>query len=164
MTLRSALRPGDVGAIIHLHGVVYAKEHGFDHTFEAYVAGPLSKSVISDSPRERLWIAEQDGRIAGCIGIVASSPKTAQLRWFLVAPEARGKGLGRRLLEEAVAFSIAAGYESIVLWTVSALTTAGHLYEAAGFGRVEEIPGRRWGVDVVEQKYRLELPGPGKAT
>jgi len=156
--------PGDIGSIIRLHGVVYAKEHGFDQSFEAYVAGPLSEFVLSASSRERLWLAEEAGRILGCIAIVASTPDVAQLRWFLVDPGARGTGLGRRLLKEAVNFSIACGYHSIVLWTVSALTAAAHLYGAAGFRKTEEIPGRRWGVDVVEEKYELELPRTGEAS
>src|SRR5437868_14584394 len=98
VSVRTDLRPGDIGAIVHLHGVLYAREYGFDATFEAYVAGPLAEFVRSGSPRERLWIAERDGRIVGCVAIVAASPETAQLRWFLVDPSARGMGLGRKLL------------------------------------------------------------------
>lgn len=155
--LRTTLRPGDLGSIIHLHGVVYAKEHGFDQTFEAYVAGPLSQFALSASPRERLWIAEQAGTIVGCIAIVAASVETAQLRWYLVEPGARGAGLGRQLLNEAIAFARAGGFHTITLWTVSALSAAAHLYVGAGFRLVEDVPGRRWGVDVIEQRYELEL-------
>jgi N-acetylglutamate synthase-like GNAT family acetyltransferase len=157
VTIRTDVRPGDVGTIIHLHGVLYAREYGFDPTFEAYVAGPLSGFVIAAADRERIWIAEQDGRIVGCVAIVAASPETAQLRWYLVDPSARGVGLGKRLLQEAVAFARECGYESIILWTVSALAAAAHLYRSAGFRKVEEKPGRMWGVDVVEEKYELVL-------
>jgi GNAT superfamily N-acetyltransferase len=157
ITLRTDLRPGDVGAVVWLHGTVYAREHGFDPTFEAYVAGPLAEFVRSGSPRERLWIAERDGRVVGCVAIVAADSRTAQLRWFLVDPIARGAGLGKRLLSEAVAFAGGCGYTSIVLWTVSALAAAAHLYRSAGFRKVEEKPGHLWGVDVVEEKYELTL-------
>lgn len=157
-TLRTTLRPGDIGAVVALHGILYAREYGFDPTFEAYVAGPLADFVLRASPRERIWLAEQDGRIVGCVAIVAEETDgtTAQLRWFLVDPALRGMGLGRRLLEEAVAFSRAAGYERIVLWTVSALHAAARLYQAAGFRKTESRPGVRWGVAVVEEKYELE--------
>src|SRR5262249_58556699 len=110
ITLRTELRPGDLGAIIYLHGSIYARERGFDSTFEAYVAGPLAEFVCSPSPRQRLWIAERGERIVGCVAIVPASDSTAQLRWFLVDPSARGVGLGKRLLGEALDFCRGGGY------------------------------------------------------
>jgi ribosomal protein S18 acetylase RimI-like enzyme len=170
VTLRHDLRPGDLGYLVYLHGTVYAREHGFDPTFEAYVAGPLAAFVRTRSERDRLWIAERGDRIVGCIAVVGTSAKEAQLRWFLVDPSARGLGLGKRLLREAVAFAKRCGYESIFLWTVSALTAAAHLYRSAGFEKVEERPGRQWGVEVVEERYvlhwaraRLHPPPPTRS-
>src|SRR5262245_53101797 len=92
ITLRTDLRPGDLGAIVQMHGVLYAREHGFDSSFEAYVAGPLAEFVKAGSTRARLWLAERAGNIVGCVAIVQSSPETAQLRWFLVDPSVRGAG------------------------------------------------------------------------
>ena len=157
LTLRTELAPGDLGSIIQLHGILYAREYGFDPTFEAYVAGPLAEFVLRASPRERLWMAERDGHLIGSVAVVAAAPQTAQLRWFLVAPPARGAGLGKRLLHEAITFAKGHGYDGMILWTVSALTAAAHLYRAAGFRKVEEKPGRMWGVEVVEEKYELGL-------
>lgn len=157
IALRHTLRPGDVGAVVSMHGLLYAREYDFDATFEAYVASPLAEFVMRQSPRERLWLAERDETVVGSIAIVGESEHVAQLRWFLVAPEVRGTGLGTRLIEEALAFSRDASYGSVILWTISALHTAAHVYQSAGFSRVESRPGRRWGVDVVEEKYRLTL-------
>jgi GNAT superfamily N-acetyltransferase len=157
VTLRTTLRPGDLGAVVHLHGTLYARELGFDPTFEAYVAGPLADFVRAACPRERLWLAERDGRLVGCVAIVAAAPDTAQLRWFLVDPSARGAGLGKRLLAEALGFARGCGYRRVILLTVSALTAAARLYAWAGFAKVQEKPGRLWGVDVVEEKYELPL-------
>jgi GNAT superfamily N-acetyltransferase len=159
ISLRHELRPGDLGSIVTMHGTIYAREYGFDSTFEAYVAGPMAEFVRSRSGRDRLWVAESEGRIVGCIAIVSTSGNQAQLRWFLVDPSARGLGLGKRLLREAVAFCKTCGYESIFLWTVSALTTAAGLYRWAGFSRVEGKPGKQWGIEVVEEKYVLDLAG-----
>jgi GNAT superfamily N-acetyltransferase len=130
ITLRTELRPGDIGSIVCLHGVTYAREYGFDHTFEAYVAGPLAEFAKSASATDRIWIAEQGDRIVGCIAIVAHSPQVAQLRWFLVEERCRGAGLGKRLLNEALAFCTASGYQSVFLWTVSTLTAAAHVYRS----------------------------------
>lgn len=175
-TIRHELKPGDIGAIIRLHGVSYAREYGFDSTFEAYVAGPLAEFAIKASPRGRLWIAERAGEIVGCVAIVESQERsssvasdepglipafsTAQLRWYLVDPSMRGRGLGRRLLTEAIEFSRRSGYEEIILWTVSALADAARLYRAAGFEKDREELGRHWGVDVIQERYRMRLtPG-----
>jgi GNAT superfamily N-acetyltransferase len=158
--LRHGLRPGDCGRIVARHGEIYADEHGFDVTFEAYVAGPLAAAVRRADPRERIWIAEDAARrFLGCVAVVAATPETAQLRWYLVEPAARGRGLGTRLLAEAVAFAGARGYRSVILWTVGALTAAARRYAAAGFAKVEEKPGRQWGVDVVEEKWERGLEG-----
>ena len=81
----------------------------------------------------------------------------AQLRWFLVDPAARGKGLGRKLLNEGITFAKSCGYRSIFLWTVDSLTTAAQLYTSAGFRLIEQYPAHQWGVDVVEQKFQMDL-------
>jgi GNAT superfamily N-acetyltransferase len=144
-SIRTALRPGDVGAVVAMHGRLYAREYGFDPTFEGYVAAPLAEFVQRSSERERIWLAESEGRLVGSIAIAAGSASRALLRWFLVDPEARALGLGTTLLRHAVEFSRANGYDSIELWTVSSLTAAARLYRAAGFRLLEEIPARRWG-------------------
>jgi GNAT superfamily N-acetyltransferase len=155
--MRTALQPGDFGAIVSMHGRLYASEYGFDTTFEAYVAEPLAAFVLRASPCERIWVEERDGRLVGCVAIVAADARTAQLRWFLVDPSARGTGLGRRLLDAAIAFSRDAGYERIVLWTVGGLEAAQHLYRQAGFERLAATPARRWGVDVIEEQFAMPL-------
>jgi GNAT superfamily N-acetyltransferase len=154
--LRHEISLRDVETIVARHGAVYAQEHGFDRTFETYVAGPLMEAYRRGGPRGRIWVAEDDsGRFLGCIAIVAAGRAEAQLRWYLVEPHARGKGLGTRLLDEAVSFARGRGYESIKLRTVSALTAAARRYRAAGFRRIGREPGRVWGVDVVEETWEL---------
>jgi ribosomal protein S18 acetylase RimI-like enzyme len=160
-TLRHDLKPGDLGAIVSLHGTLYAREYGFNPIFEAYVAGPLAEFVCSPSNRARLWIAERDKRIVGCVAVVSASETEAQLRWFLVDPAARGLGLGKRLLREAIEFSRGCGYETIFLWTANVLTTAARLYQDTGFEKVEEKAADAWGVEVVEERYVLRLGASG---
>jgi len=158
--LRTELAHGDIGQIVWLHGALYAQEYGFDETFEAYVAEPLGRFVIERSERERIWLAERAGRIEGVVAVVRAADEVAQLRWFLVHPDARGRGLGRLLLREAVEFARGSGYGEIFLWTVGELRAAGRLYEQAGFVREQAVPGRRWGKDVVEERYSLVLRSP----
>jgi putative acetyltransferase len=157
ITVRCNLVPGDLGSIVYLHGIVYAREYGFDPTFEAYVAGPLAQFVRASTDRDCLWIAEKDNHIVGSIAIVSASAQEAQLRWFVVDPSARGLGLGTGLLREAVAFCREKQYRAVFLWTVSALTAAARLYRSVGFRKVEENPAEQWGVKVVEEKYVIAL-------
>lgn len=160
LTLRTRFGPADVETIARLHGAVYSREYGFDATFETYVREPLARFERERPANGRLWIAEYSGQVAGSVAIVPAEPEVAQLRWFLVTPEARGRGIGTRLLGEAVGFARGAGYRQIVLWTVSTLSAAVRLYRSAGFRKVEARPGRRWGVEVVEERYHLELERP----
>jgi len=156
--MRNHFRPGDIGKIVSMHGTIYAAEHGWDHTFEAYVAAPLGAFAARRKPRERIWLVDDDaGELAASIGIVEANPREAQLRWLLVAPALRGRGVGHRLIEEAVNFSRAAGYASIFLLTVNALTAAARLYDAFGFEVTHEEPHELWGAHVVEQRYDLPL-------
>jgi ribosomal protein S18 acetylase RimI-like enzyme len=157
IAIRTSLRPGDLEGIVTLHGLIYSQERGWDDTFEAYVAGPLSEFVRNPSDRQRLWIAERNGQLAGCIAIVPAAPRTAQLRWFLVEPSVRGVGLGKRLLDEALVFCKDRGYAEVMLWTERSLTAAAKLYRAAGFRKTEEKARRAWGAEVVEEKYELKL-------
>ena len=80
VTIRCDLRPGDIGYLIYLHGILYAQEYGWDATFDAYVAGPLAEFAESRTDRGRIWIVEKDGTVAGSIAIVEVSQKQAQLR------------------------------------------------------------------------------------
>jgi GNAT superfamily N-acetyltransferase len=159
ITVRHDLRPGDLGRVVELHGVVYATEFGLDHSFEAYAAETVADVGRQWRPeRDRLWLAEMDGRLVGCVGILGRDDDAAQLRWFLVDPSLRGRGLGRHLLNDAIAFCRAADYKSIFLWTADFCVDAARLYLAAGFRRSEvKPPGTIGSKLVVEERYDLAL-------
>lgn len=156
--IRSNLQPGDIGYVVYLHGTSYAREYGWDYTFEGYVAESLANFALSFDAREDcLWIAEMDGKIVGSIGIVGESNSEAQLRWFLVHPAMRGRGLGQDLLDKALQFCRDRGLKSVFLWTVSDLTVASHLYESTGFHRTEQRTHQIWGKTLTEERYDLSL-------
>jgi N-acetylglutamate synthase-like GNAT family acetyltransferase len=157
--LRNDFRPGDLGAIVSLHGIHYARESGFDSTFEAYVACLLGEFVNARTDRDQFWIAEWQRRIVGSIAMVSRSRRDAQLSWFLVDPSAGSLGLGSRLLHEAVAFCLHGEYEYVFVRNPSVLTTASRMFRSVGFEKVGESPSERWGVAVIEELYVLHLFG-----
>ena len=152
------LRPGDLGWVAQRHGEVYAREYGWDTSFEALVARIMADYVEQHRPgRESAWIAEVDGQRAGCVLCVRKDDETAQLRVLLVEAWARGHGLGGRLVDECVRFARDAGYRKLVLWTNDILVSARKIYLAAGFTLVNEERHHSFGKDLVGQYWELRL-------
>jgi GNAT superfamily N-acetyltransferase len=153
-------RPGAIGKITELHGVYYYEHWRFDVSFEAQVARELS-DFLKDfrDGRDFFRTARAGDRFAGSIAIDGKEAGStgARLRWFIVAPEFQGLGIGRRLIREAVGYCRDAGYGRIFLWTFRGLDVARALYETEGFRLAEEHDVRQWGNSITEQMYDLGL-------
>jgi DNA-binding MarR family transcriptional regulator/GNAT superfamily N-acetyltransferase len=154
-TLRDP-RPGEHGWIVERHGALYAREYAFDESFEARVARIVDDYLRGRDPaRERAWIADVAGEPAGCVLCTRHDDDVAELRVLLVEPDARGMGIGARLVQECVEFARRAGYASLRLWTLSILTDARRLYQRAGFALIDEEEHHSFGRDLVGETWEL---------
>jgi DNA-binding MarR family transcriptional regulator/GNAT superfamily N-acetyltransferase len=150
--------PGDMGWVVHRHGVLYSEEYDWDEQFEALVAGIIANFIQNYDPKkERCWIAEMDGEVVGSVFVVKHSETVAKLRLLLVEPKARGRGIGTRLVEECVRFAKRTSYQTLTLWTNSVLHAARRIYDKIGFTLVEEEPHHSFGHDLVAETLELEL-------
>jgi DNA-binding MarR family transcriptional regulator/GNAT superfamily N-acetyltransferase len=150
--------PGDIGWIIHRQAAIYAAEYGWDESFEALVAEIAGGFLKTHDPkRERCWVAERNGEIVGSIFLVDAGKGLAKLRLLYVEPDARGLGIGRRLVEEVLRFAKGVGYQRVTLWTNDVLASARRIYEAAGFSLTSSERHRSFGKDLVGQMWHKAL-------
>jgi len=151
-------RPGDIGWIVQSHGALYAREYGFDSSFEGLVAEIVARFLSSfDAARERCWIADIDGTQVGSVFLVRQTDDVAKLRLLLVDPAGRGQRLGQRLVAECIMFAKACGYRKITLWTQSILVAARKIYQDAGFVLVASEPHRSFGQSLIGETWEREL-------
>ena len=154
------LLPGDIGWVSHRQAVLYQQEYGWDITYEALVGQILSSFVKSfDSKSENTWIAERANKIVGSVFLMRASATVAKLRLLYVEPDARGLGIGGRLVAECIAFARSKGYETLTLWTNDVLVSARKIYQAAGFQLTNEERHHSFGKDLLGQTWDLALGG-----
>jgi DNA-binding MarR family transcriptional regulator/GNAT superfamily N-acetyltransferase len=151
--------PGEYGWVIQRHGALYAREYGFDTSFEALVAQIVASYLEHCDPaRERCWIAALDGEPVGSVFCVDVGGGVAKLRLLIVEPAARGREVGTQLVEECIRFARAVGYRELTLWTQQHLAAARRIYERCGFELVEaEKPAVAFGTRQVSETWRLVL-------
>jgi GNAT superfamily N-acetyltransferase len=152
--------PGSIGRVAELHGTYYHEHWDFTVFFEAKVATELSEFLTRyDEKRDGFLTASLKDRVEGSITIdgIHTEKEGAHLRWFIISDILRGRGIGGRLIKEALNFCRSKGYKRVYLWTFEGLNAAKHLYEKNGFELVEQHKGIQWGTEVNEQRFELSL-------
>ena len=152
--------PGAIGRVAELHGKYYHEHWDFDLFFESKVATELSEFLCRfNQTQDGFWVATVEEKMVGFIAIdgIHFDSKGAHLRWFIVASENQGQGIGKLLLEEAIEFCRRTGFKRVYLWTFAGLDGARHLYEKFGFKLCEQREGNQWGKRMTEQMFELSL-------
>jgi len=157
ITIRTELQPGDIGYVTYMHGAIYQKEYNYGIQFESYVAKGLCEFYEKYNPeRSRIWACEHSDRMIGFL-LLMDRGHAAQLRYFLLEPDYRGIGLGKKLLNLYMDFLHGAGYRESYLWTTHELSTAAILYQRLGFRLTEEKESTAFGKPLKELRYDLVL-------
>jgi peptidyl-dipeptidase Dcp len=155
ITIRTALRPGDIGYVTHMHGRIYYEEYHFCISFETYVAEGLNEFFqLYDPQNNRVWICEHDNRMVGFL-LLMNRGTAAQLRYFIIEKDYRGIGLGKKLMALYMDFLRQCKYETSFLWTTYELHAAAALYKMHGFVLTEEKKSEAFGKPLTEQRYDL---------
>ncbi len=158
ITIRTRLTPGDLGYLVHMHGQLYGVEYQYGIEFEMYVAAGLIEFYRNFDPaQDRIWLCEHRSRIIGSLLLMHRENNAAQLRYYLVQPEYRGIGLGKKLMDLFMDFLHACHYRSAYLWTTDELHAAAALYRKYGFVLTAEKSSTSFGKPVQEQRYDLTL-------
>ena len=151
-------QPGDMGWIVYRQAILYAEEYGWDGSYEALAAEIVAEFIRNYDPKwERAWVAEKDGERVGAVFVAKESDEIAKLRLLHVEPQARGLGIGKRLVEECIRFARRAGYQKMTLWTQSILHAARHIYKQAGFSVVREEKHHSFGKNLTAETWELNL-------
>jgi GNAT superfamily N-acetyltransferase len=152
--------PGAIARITELHALYYSQQWGLGLAFEAEIARDLADFLLRFDPaHDGFWLAVMQDEIVGAIAIDGSQAQTegARLRWFILAPEYRGHGIGQLLMQTAIDFCRQVEFDRVYLWTFAGLTTARHLYDKFGFVLSEQHQHSDWGRSVLHQKFDLTL-------
>jgi ribosomal protein S18 acetylase RimI-like enzyme len=161
VTIRRELRDGDRDGMVALHQRIYPAGYGVGQSFVDDVAAAMDDAIARGwpgRPGDGVWIVERDGQVAGCLALSDEGGGEGRVRWFLLAPELRGGGLGRGMVDELMELARDTGYRRLVLSTFDELTIAAGLYRSHGFRVVREERGPRWGRERFNyQHYELEL-------
>jgi len=158
LSIRTELRPGDIGYVTYMHGALYHREYNYGLQFESYVAKGLCEFYEKFNPeRNRIWACEHHDRMIGFL-LLMDRGQAAQLRYFLIEPEYRGIGLGSKLMNLYMDFLRGCGYRESYLWTTHELSTAASLYKRHGFKLTQEKESTTFGKPLREQRYDLMVP------
>jgi len=156
ISIRTELKPGDLGYVVYRHGKLYDEEYHYGITFETYVAAGVYEFYKNyNLEKDRVWICEHDKKIIGFLLLMHRENNAAQLRYFYIEPEYRGIGLGKKLMEFYMDFLKGRGYQSAFLWTTHELYSAASLYKRHGFKLTEEKQSAAFGKPIKEQRYDL---------
>lgn len=158
ISFRRQLQPGDAGYLIHLHGSLYAKEAGYNLEFETHICKTFYEFLEAyNTSKDQVFLALHGTQIVGSVAVSGLSRYIVQIRWYLIHPDFRGLGLGKKLLQDALAFCREKGYQKVYLMTTNRQTTAIGIFKKTGFRKTGDKQMNMWGQHLYEERYDMDL-------
>jgi GNAT superfamily N-acetyltransferase len=141
-----------------LHQEHYRTVEDFDETFDKAVEAALSDLLSRSAPdRSRGLVLEMLGHPRGCLFLFDEAAERARIRLFLVGPELRGQGVGRRMLKHAITQARSIGMATLVVSTFDRHAAACAIYRRAGFRETGRAEVQAFGHDLLKLDFRLDL-------
>lgn len=151
-------RTGEASQVAARQSVLYAASHGWGRELEILEAETTAAFLRDFKPgRERCWVAEIDGVMAGAVFLTDEGDGVARLRLLHVEPFARRRGIGDALVRECIGFAREKRYAQITLWTHTVLEAARRIYSRNGFELVSTEVHHTFGEAVQGETWRLTL-------
>jgi DNA-binding MarR family transcriptional regulator/GNAT superfamily N-acetyltransferase len=152
------VRAGDMGLIAARQSLLYRETYSWGPGIEVNI-GEVTAAFLRDFKpgRERCWVAEIDGVMAGSVFLTDDGGGLSRLRLLYVEPFARGLGLGDTLVATCIAFARQVGYDAIWLWTHTILESARRIYAGHGFRITDVHMHDEFGEPIQGENWRLDL-------
>jgi ribosomal protein S18 acetylase RimI-like enzyme len=142
------IQAGTVEQIINTRElfIEYAKSLNFELCFQDFDKEIAELPGAYSPPEGRLFLAEFEGEIAGCIALRKLEKEICEMKRLYVKPRFRGHNIGKNLVEKLISEAKKIGYKKMRLDTVPAMQTAQKLYKSIGFKEIEpyrlnHVPG-----------------------
>jgi len=133
----------------------YAGSLAIDLSFQDFKQELAHLEAVYGPPGGALLLAAEADHRLGCVGIQRRSEHDSEMKRLYVAPEARGRGIGERLVAAAIAAAVGLGYRRMLLDTLPSMSAAQALYLRLGFS---PIPPYRFNPVAGTVFMALELP------
>jgi putative acetyltransferase len=135
--IREAVFPSDTTSLIEVIRE-YVRWLDMDLSYRGFESEMASFERVFTLPSGMFFIAEADGEIAGCAGLLRHTDETAEVKRLYVRERYRGRSLGEQLVSTVIKKSRLLGFSKLILDAVPQTKFAQKLYERMGF--TETVP------------------------
>ena len=136
--IRDKLKPGDLGGLIRLYGLIIHQKFGAAEPFEYEFAKILTNFALGKEPREKIRVLEQEGQIRGSILVLWSSGENAEIKYFFLHYDQRGREFEYQLLRSALEFGKSLSCKSIITTPKQLGIGDVNIFDEFGFKKLEK--------------------------